>query len=71
MIYKHKFLVTVLSKESNLDGISLEGIADDIKGNGDDIGDFRHIEQVVVPPEKVREELLALGNDGSFFDEIE
>ncbi len=66
-IYKHVFSVTVLSEDKDeLPQMELCDVLQAID-SGDDIGQAKHVSVEEVPASKVDEELLALGNDGSFF----
>jgi hypothetical protein len=70
-IYKHTFKVTVLSDNAeSVPEMSLEDIAHSIN-EGDDIGMLEHTDVQEVPPDKVQVELLLIGNDGTFFDDLD
>jgi hypothetical protein len=70
-IYKHTITVTVLVEdEDDLSYLDLTDIADRMM-NDNLIGRWETTACVVVPEEDVEKELIALGNDGTFFGEEE
>lgn len=70
-VQKSVFTVTVLHTEGDAPTghTSAEEIASRI--NEDWIGSVSHTTTVDVPVDEVRDELLAMGNDGEFFDYLE
>lgn len=66
-IYRTDFRVTVLSR-GRYDVDNLDGIAYDI-AEGDCVGDIVRLDSRRVHPADVHDELCAVGNDGSFFDD--
>jgi hypothetical protein len=70
-VYKHVFTLIVYSEG---DPLNNEWDMDDIMYEMDTgclIG-YTKLESVeAVPPERVKEDLLAIGNDGTFFDDEE
>jgi len=67
-IFKHVFTVVVLSETDTLPFESLEEIAYAIT-EGEDIGTWsQQSVDRLDDPDKIRDELIAIGNDGSFFD---
>jgi hypothetical protein len=66
-IVKTKVLVTVLSEDVPPEFDSLEELARFID-YGDGIGQYSVESHEEVPADKVEEELIAIGNDGTFFD---
>lgn len=65
------FKLTVLLEDSDrdrLDHMSLEQIASEMD-EGSFIGMMSVASEAIVPPADIRKTLLALGNDGSFFDD--
>lgn len=76
-IYKAELTVTVLAEYPDgsrfaeaLQGASLSEIAD-MTDLGDWIGQIQGKKITEVPPQDVRKELEAIGNDGTFFEEPE
>lgn len=69
-IFKHIYTVVVLSDSDALETDSLHILADSID-TGEDIGQFEHTSTEEVPAEQVKSELLAIGNDGTFFDSLD
>lgn len=74
-IYKHTIVVTVLSEHSCTlaafgDDWSLHDVADAIT-SGDSIGSVIHESTATVDPQDTKNELLAIGNDGTFFDDLD
>jgi len=68
-IYKHIYTVVVLSEsDDTVDDLSV--LADSID-SGEDIGQFEHTSTEEVPAEQVEQELLAICNDGTFFDSLD
>jgi hypothetical protein len=73
-IFKIQYKVTALLEADTLEEAnalsvtSLDNIAYQIM-DGDWIGSSEVAEVEVVPSDKVRDELLKIGNDGTFFDE--
>lgn len=65
-IYKHVITLTILSEVDDLSGLTLEELGRSID-KGEDIGSFRITSRDAVPDDKLHDELLAVGNDGSFF----
>ena len=67
-ICKTTFTVTVLYEKEGppVGSMSLESILEQIN-DGDMIGTYEENETVDVPDSKVRDELLAVANDGEFF----
>lgn len=65
-IFKHIYTVVVLS-DSDEPVDDLNVLADSID-TGEDIGQFEHTSTEEVSAEQVKQELLAIGNDGTFFD---
>lgn len=66
--HKHTFVVTVLTDDNpDYDPESLEALGYDIS-EGEYIGDFRKVSTVEVTKAELHQELVALGNDGTFFD---
>lgn len=68
-IYKHVYTVVVLSESDDTVG-DLDVLANSID-TGEDIGQFEHTSTEEVPAEQVKQELLAIGNDGTFFDSLD
>jgi hypothetical protein len=67
-VYKHTFIVTVLTDgDPGYNPYALEVLAYDIS-DGEHIGDFSKQSVDIVPSDKVADELIAIGNDGTFFD---
>ena len=74
-IYKHIVQVVILSPESTIEKSlgedwGLEEVACAIN-DGDCIGQVSHTSTKVVPADKVKAELQAIDNDGTFFDSEE
>ena len=75
-VYKHIFEVTILNERqdynpplaSGEDDDGLESMIYDIT-EGDSIGIVRKLGAEELEPEQLRAELLAMGNDGDFFNE--
>ena len=65
-IYKHTFTVVVLTEDFTYDP-DIETLAYDIT-EGDYIGEIINVKTIVVPADKVKDELVAIGNDGTYFD---
>jgi hypothetical protein len=72
-IYKTTFKITVLTEDTpyvlspnDNDPFGLKALDYDIC-DGDFIGDIEDLGSEVIPSNKVIDELLAIGNDGSFF----
>lgn len=74
-VYKHVITVTVLSEHDDLvydtgkAGWDLKDIQEVID-NGGAIGDFDCVSSDEVPADKLESELLSVGNDGTYFDEL-
>lgn len=75
MISKIVLRVTLLAQDDSLDesvtsvdSMSLESLARAMD-EGDLIGTYSIESSEEVPDDKVRDELLAVGNDGTFFDD--
>lgn len=67
-IYKHTIKVVILSETPELNGDwDLETVSELIT-NGSDIGTYGLESTEEVPRSKVKAELIAIGNDGTFFD---
>lgn len=72
-IVKLKIQLTVLMPESrhgDLNTMSLAQLVAEMDG-GDFVGDHVNTYVGVVPPGNVTNELLAVGNDGTFFDGLQ
>lgn len=70
-ILKTTLTLTVLHHEDiDIANMSIDDIAYQI-GDGESIGDMKTVSTEPVPADKVQEELLAIGNDGSFFDGLD
>lgn len=70
-VYKNTITLVILSKDEpyNPDGMKdLNDIAYDLS-DGDIIGTWWTESNEVVPEDRVRDELIAVGNDGDFFDD--
>lgn len=65
-IYKHVFQIVVLNDRREYDPDELAFLAHDI-ADGDSFGEYKRLSTDVVPSSQVADELVALGNDGSFF----
>lgn len=65
-IYKHTYSVVVLS-ESEVTIQNIHVLADSID-TGEDIGLLQLESTEVVPMENLKQELLAIDNDGMFFE---
>ena len=74
-VYKHVLVVTVLSPhESAEDSFGSEWSLSDVQDaitSGDCIGSVQHTATTQIDPSNTRSELLAIGNDGSFFDDLD
>lgn len=73
-IYKHTVIVTVLSEHDDLakdcgDEWDLESISYQIT-HGSCIGDYTYESVVLIPPQDLEAELIKIGNDGTFFDDV-
>ena len=68
-IYKHIFTITVLSEDKEFDNVCLEDLAREID-QGNSIGQVEHKSVDEVPADRVKDELEAIGNDGSFFESL-
>lgn len=72
-IYKHILKVVVFSTEQEL-AAAVENPEWDLSDvhyaihDGGCIGDVSHESTTVVPPNELEKELIAIGNDGTFFD---
>jgi hypothetical protein len=66
-VYKLVITVTVLTTEQGLARQDLSYILGEIN-DGESIGDIRTTSNAPVPPEQLRAELFAIGDDGTFFD---
>ena len=74
-IYKHTIVVTVLSSHESIEDTfgsewSLSDVHDAIT-SGDSIGSVHHQSTTKIDPSDIRSELLAIANDGSFFDDLD
>lgn len=75
-IYKHTVQVVILSEDESLekalgsDEWDLSAIEAAIS-DGDCIGTYSHEETQEVPASEVKMELIAIGNDGTFFDDLD
>lgn len=70
-IMKTTITLTILHhKDSDIQNMSLADIVYQID-DGDCIGDAKNVTTEPVPEDKVNDELLAMGNDGSFFDGLD
>jgi hypothetical protein len=74
-VYKHTIVVTVLSShESTEDTFGSEWSLSDVHDtitSGDSIGSVHHQSTTKIDCSEIRSELLAIGNDGSFFDDLD
>lgn len=75
MIYKHVVVVTILSEDAELEAVlgrewELPDLHEAIT-TGACIGSFEHTASGIVPPKDVEKELIALGNDGTFFSALD
>lgn len=74
-IYKHVLSVVILSEQETLeDALGGEWDLKDVEyaiTDGDCIGDVQHESTEMVPASKVVSELIAIGNDGSFFGDLD
>jgi hypothetical protein len=68
-IRKDTIVVTILRPADIPLPDTLEGMGEFID-SGDGVGSFTVSTSTDVPANAVREELLAVGNDGSFFEEL-
>ena len=68
-VYMHEFHVTVLSEDPVYDPESLEQIHHDINEEHM-IGELDHERSFPLEPNQARAMLIAIGNDGTFFDEL-
>lgn len=74
-VYRTVYQIEVFSEEPFTipdrinDPYGLEYISFQIV-DGECIGDVKQVSQEIVPADKVRDELLRIGNDGHFFDPI-
>jgi hypothetical protein len=72
-VYKTTLVVTILSEHSpeNIEHFSLADV-DEWIDTGDAIGNFKLTKCDLITDKKtIQKELLALGNDGSFFDSLD
>jgi hypothetical protein len=75
-IYKHTIQVVILSEDESLekalgsDEWDLSAIEAAIS-DGDCIGTYSHEETQQVPATEIEIELIAIGNDGTFFDNLD
>lgn len=71
-IYKTVLRVTVYSEDgSPLEGCSLADMGEAID-IGDDIGEVETVSrETITDPAQLHRELLAIGNDGTFFGEVD
>ena len=74
-IYKHVVKVTILSENDSLENsLGQEWDLSDVQyaiTDGDCIGAVSHESTDEVPSREVGKELFAIGNDGTFFDDLE
>lgn len=74
MIYKTKFTITVLSEDEPFRTSGLDNDPFDLLAihqaiyDGECIGSVKRLGSLVVPDDRVEAELVAIGNDGTFFD---
>ena len=69
-ILKRQFLVTVLSRESDPLEFDTLSELDEAISEGPHIGSWERVAgQTIVHERELRDELLAIGNDGTFFDD--
>lgn len=69
-IAKTVLTITVLhDAEDDVSSLPVEEIAQEMN-NGFCVGTVEHVSTVVVPAAKITEELLACGNDGTFFEDF-
>lgn len=68
-VYKTIFTVTVLSAEPIISGVELDRVVQEMN-DGEFIGQVEQGESKLVPPAKVKAALEAIGNDGTFFDDV-
>lgn len=71
-IYKHILHIVILSEEPDPlpERFELTEV-EELISSGPAIGTFWLESTSEVPQDKIQEELLSVGNDGTFFDEIE
>lgn len=66
-----KIMVTILSPyDQSAEGVSLSQIAEEMD-NGEWLGNLEVLESVILPKNMVRRECRRLGNDGTFFDDVD
>lgn len=66
--FKTTFTITVLTEDSPVsDGVNIIDVVRDFT-DGDSIGDVQRTSANEVPADKIKDELLAIGNDGTFFN---
>jgi NifB/MoaA-like Fe-S oxidoreductase len=73
-IYKHKIEITLLSEGSLEEILGDNWTLKDVYSemiHGHSIGTYSHTETQKIKPENVQSELVKIGNDGSFFDNLE
>lgn len=74
-IYKHVVEVVVLSEDESLERcLGSEWELSDLEqaiSTGDCIGTYSHKETQELPADEVETELIAIGNDGTFFDDLD
>lgn len=66
VIFKHTITVTVLSEDENIDFENLSEIDEYISGEG--IGTFEVTNKKIIVGDAIKQELIDIGNDGTFFD---
>ena len=68
-IYKHTLRVTILSKHEELPDRDLDALWEECT-DGEFIGDWKQTSVLALSEEDAKDELIAIGNDGTFFDPL-